>query len=184
VGKTWGLQPRAIIWLYTAVVKPSLLYCSIIWWKRTQQETVRNKLNHLQKMVCMGITGATRTDPTLAMETLLNLAPLYVEAEVQARLATYRLKNLGQWHDKDKLSGNRQIWAKIVEPDPSLEMEPDTMVALFNQSPLLFRTHFPLRGRWAEEEGKHLHIGAKVWLNDGSMKDGRAGLAFTVVPPT
>jgi hypothetical protein len=95
----------------------------------------------------MGITGAMRTAPTLAMETLLNLAPLHVEAEVQPRLATYRLKNLGQWHDRDNLSGQRQLWAKIRESNPILEMESDSMIALFNRSPLLFRTHFPLRGR-------------------------------------
>ena len=184
LGKSWGLQPRAISWIYNAVVKPSFLHCSIVWWKKTKQISVRNKLNHLQRMACMGITGAMRTTPTLAMETLLNLAPLYVEVEVHARATLYRLRNLNMWHDRGNLSGHRQLWTSLRESDIIFEMRSDSMMATFNSSPPLFKTHFPSRECWAKEEGKILHSGAQVWFTDGSMKEGKTGAGvYSQSPP-
>jgi hypothetical protein len=31
VGKTWGLSPKVVAWLYTSVVRPILLYASLVW---------------------------------------------------------------------------------------------------------------------------------------------------------
>ncbi|XP_046406283.1 uncharacterized protein LOC124171188 [Ischnura elegans] len=184
LGKSCGLQPRAISWLYNAVVKPSFIHCSVVWWKKTKQTTVRNKLNHLQRMACMGIIGAMRTTTTLAMETLLNLAPLYVEVEVHARATLYRLRNLGMWYDRGNFSGHRQLWTGLRESCTIFEMGSDSMIATFNSSPPLFKTHFSNRECWAKEEGKALHSGAQAWFMDGSMKEGKTGAGvYSQSPP-
>jgi hypothetical protein len=33
-GKSWGLKPRVIYWIYTAVVRPIATYAATIWWTR------------------------------------------------------------------------------------------------------------------------------------------------------
>jgi hypothetical protein len=36
VGKTWGLLPKVVAWLYTSMVRPILSYASLVWWKRVK----------------------------------------------------------------------------------------------------------------------------------------------------
>ena len=35
-GITWGLTPRMLHWLYTAMVKPVILHGAVVWWRRTR----------------------------------------------------------------------------------------------------------------------------------------------------
>jgi hypothetical protein len=35
-GKTWGLSPKVVAWLYTSVVRPIFSYASLVWWKRVE----------------------------------------------------------------------------------------------------------------------------------------------------
>lgn len=53
-GRNWGLSPRAIWWIYTAVVRPMLCHRCVVWWPRVDIHTT-----------------ATR-----ALETILSLSPL------------------------------------------------------------------------------------------------------------
>ena len=34
--KTWGLQPHAVHWIYTAVVRPIITYGATVWWPRVK----------------------------------------------------------------------------------------------------------------------------------------------------
>jgi hypothetical protein len=72
-GKTWGLKPKMVYWIYTAVVRPIVTYAATIWWLTVKLKTSQAELNELQRMACLGITEAMRTAPTAAMEVLLGL---------------------------------------------------------------------------------------------------------------
>jgi hypothetical protein len=72
-GKTWGLKPKVVYWIYTAVVRPIVTYAATIWWPRVK--TSQAELSKLQRLVCLGIMGAMRSAPTAAMEVLLGLPP-------------------------------------------------------------------------------------------------------------
>ena len=89
-GITWGLTPRMLHWLYTAVVKPVFLHGAVVWWGRTRQKTALDKLLHTQRLACRGIIGAMQTTPSMALEMLLNLPPLHLEVKGAAATATYR----------------------------------------------------------------------------------------------
>jgi hypothetical protein len=71
--------------MYTAVVRLMVTYAATIWWPRVRLETSEAELSKLQKMVCLGITGAIWTAPTAAMEVLLGLTPLHLQVKAEAR---------------------------------------------------------------------------------------------------
>jgi hypothetical protein len=52
VGKTWGLSPKVVAWLYTSVVRPILSYASLVWWRRVELKNAQKSLSHLQWMTC------------------------------------------------------------------------------------------------------------------------------------
>jgi hypothetical protein len=56
-----------------------------MWWSRVKLKTSQAQLSKLQRMASVGITGAITTAPTTAMEVLLGLPPLHLQAEVEAR---------------------------------------------------------------------------------------------------
>ena len=57
------------------VIRPKIAYGSVAWWKKGQQQLAQVKLSSLQRQACLLITGAFRTTPTAAMETVLGLTP-------------------------------------------------------------------------------------------------------------
>jgi hypothetical protein len=54
-----------IYWIYTTVT-----YAATVWWPRVKLKTRKAELSKLQRMTCLGITGAVRTAPTAAMSSL------------------------------------------------------------------------------------------------------------------
>jgi hypothetical protein len=70
-----GLKQKVIYWIYIAVVRPTVTYTAIIWWPRVKLKTSQAELCKLQRVACLGITGAIRTAATAAIEVLLGLPP-------------------------------------------------------------------------------------------------------------
>jgi hypothetical protein len=77
-GKTWGLRPQLVYWIYTMVIRPIVTYAATVSWPRMKYGTSRAELSKLQRKACLGITGAIRTAPTAAIEILLGLPPLHL----------------------------------------------------------------------------------------------------------
>jgi len=60
----WGLGPKVVHWLFVAIVRPTISYTSLVWWPGCQTARTKNKLSKVQRLACLGITGAFRTTPT------------------------------------------------------------------------------------------------------------------------
>jgi hypothetical protein len=43
IGKTWGLKPQVVYWIYTSVVRRCLTYAALLWWKKASQISVNQK---------------------------------------------------------------------------------------------------------------------------------------------
>jgi hypothetical protein len=54
--------------MYTMVVRRIITYAAMIWWPRLKYKISQAKLSKLQRLAWLGITGATRTAPTVAIE--------------------------------------------------------------------------------------------------------------------
>jgi ribonuclease HI len=97
VGKRWGLSPRAMRWVYNAVVLPMLTYGCIVWGKAAEIETHLKRLRSVQRQACIGITGAMRSAPTASLEILTGLLPIDLGIRKEALSAYHRLKVAAQW---------------------------------------------------------------------------------------
>jgi hypothetical protein len=83
-GKTWGLTPKVIYWIYTAVVRPIITYAATAT-ARVKLQTNQADLSKLQRMTCLRITGAMRTAPTAEIEVLLGLPQTHLKAEAEGK---------------------------------------------------------------------------------------------------
>lgn len=84
LGKTWGLRPNMVLWIYSAIVRPKITYASLIWWPKTNEVTTQKKLGKLQRLACISITGAMKSTPSAALNALLKILPLHQFVKLQA----------------------------------------------------------------------------------------------------
>jgi hypothetical protein len=141
-----GLRPKVVYWIYTVVVRPIVTYAATVWWPRIKYGTSRAELSKLQRMACLGITGAIRTAPTAAIEVLLGLSPLHLQLEVEARAGIYRLHCSEQWRPKSKGCGHAQM-TQDMEKEPILHMGTDRMIPRHVYCKA-FTARFPDRSEW------------------------------------
>jgi hypothetical protein len=66
IGQTWGLKPKVVYWTYAV----------LLWWKKVSLISVNRKTAHLQRLVCVSITGSMHSTPIAALEVILMLPPL------------------------------------------------------------------------------------------------------------
>lgn len=97
VGVRWGLGPKVVHWLYTAIVRPILTYGVLVWWTAMEKNCYFNKLTRIQRAACVSITGAISSTPTAALEVMLHLLPLDLYCRSQAAISAVRLKEAGWW---------------------------------------------------------------------------------------
>lgn len=94
IGKTWGLSPKCLLWIYDCIVKQMLAYGAFVWWQGTKSAVMRAKLNHLQRVACLCVTGAMSTTPQTALDILLSLPRLEDFIEGEAMKTAFRLKHI------------------------------------------------------------------------------------------
>jgi hypothetical protein len=113
LGKTWGLRPNMTYWSYITVIRPIVTYASLVWWPKVEEKTTQGKLQKLQRLACLSITGATKTCPTAALEVLLNILPLHLHVEREALLSASRVIQTQKVKSGDLTeSWQRSIWKR------------------------------------------------------------------------
>ena len=68
IGKKWGLGPKQAYWLYTAIVRPMLMYGSLVWIAGVKGAVIRKELVKVQRLACLMITRAMKSTPTAGIE--------------------------------------------------------------------------------------------------------------------
>lgn len=125
LGSSWGPSPKALLWLYEAAILPMLTYGSLVWWKRTSLETEKKRLNHIQRLACIAISGAIRTTPTAAMEAALGLLPLDLLVQRCAVEAAARLKALNTLRVCSAGGSHSELIGELSNRIPQLSMPLD-----------------------------------------------------------
>jgi hypothetical protein len=108
-GAVWGLRPKVVYWLFTSIIQPSITSASLVWWPGCQTASAKKQLSRIQRLACLGITGAMRLTPPSAIEVITCLLPLDLVVEGEARAAAHRLWSLGCWSDPHPDHGHSAI---------------------------------------------------------------------------
>jgi ribonuclease HI len=173
IGKTWGLSPKVIHWLYTTVVRPTLSYGAVAWWQKAQEKTVIQKLNHLQRLGLLAMTGAMSTTPTAALECLCGLTPLHIFVEAEARAELFRLKIWGHFKPQVRAGyGHDTLWGKMVSGN-SLWNAPNDYMIYEIMTDRKFAVVLPSRNDWIV--GNQPQEADFSFYTDGSLCNELAG---------
>ena len=170
VGKTWGLRPRIVKWLYDTIIRPRVTYAAGAWWKKSEQTTCQNELEKFQRLVCMMITSAFKTSPTAALLAELNIVPLYIDIQRDAMVFTYKL-----WKNEDQfLQGlaDPLLVERLRTMDGLLSGPSDLMPTRFCFEKN-FRLIYPSREDWAD--GCVDCNADMVWWTDGARNANGVG---------
>lgn len=174
-GQTWGLKPKMVGWIYKAILVPQLAFASVVWWPALRKATYVKHINKIFRLVVLGITGALRTSPTLAVGCLLNLEPPHILAEAGARRTALRLKSNGLWRNSH--IGHAAIFRQAGDLDwiagrrmdrcpPRPEFEPR------------FKVLFPDRLDWLENSRNLFSPQGLVWYVDGAKSRHGTGIGI------
>ena len=151
-GVTWGLRPRVVHWLYLSIIRPSTTFASLVWWPGCQMASAKKKLSRIQRLACLGITGAMRTTPTNAAEALICLPFLESVVQSEARSAAHCLWSLGCWSYLHPNGGHSSILMRLQQSDPIFNMGVDVMRPAFNLEPK-YRVTMLTREDWTKATG-------------------------------
>jgi hypothetical protein len=177
-GRRWGLRPRVVYWLYTSVVRPSITYASLVWWPGCETARSKQLLGTIQRLACLGITGAMCTTPTGAMEALVDLPPLDLVVQSEARASAHRLWSLGSWSYLHPNHGHSRILGRLQQSDPIFNMRVDVMKPTYNFE-CKYRVVALTREDWISGTGTSPSVTGRVCFPDGSWMRGggtRAGV--------
>ena len=88
IGKSWGLKPRLIYWIYKAIVRPILAHG---WWPIMNIKTHASFIERVNRVVALSITGARRSTATEALCRILEIEPLHLYIREYALKTQIRL---------------------------------------------------------------------------------------------
>ena len=172
-GLTWGLKPKYIHWMYIMVIVPYLVYGCAVWWQRGEVGVVRTQLNHLQRMCCLGITGALTSTPTAALEALLDMLPLHILIEKHARAYSYKLALTGSW-DTSCNSGHATVLIR-QHVEEALLLAPSDYVSKAAIYDKKFNVIIPDRTECRSILSSFESQETLVFYTDGSVSNTRCG---------
>lgn len=132
VGRSWGLSPKITLWLYTAVIRPMLCYGSLVWWPRTRQKVEMAHINHVQRLVCLAVTGVMKSTPTAALEAILCLPPLDIFVQGMALGSALRLRDGKLWNARSVRGGHAAILDEASGRVPLLGALADRIPVKYN----------------------------------------------------
>ena len=168
-GKKWGLKPAVLYWMYRAIVRPILIYGCMVWAPQVELGVVQKRIDRVQRLACLSITGAITSTPTAALEVLLSLPPLDLFVKQEAELIVYRMYKSGCWIAQNRSFGHARILSDLKRSFSEVEMPEDSMQATFCFE-RNFETRVPNRSDWEDKTQADV-----VLYTDGSKTDEGTG---------
>ena len=183
LGRHWGITPKVMNWLYTAVIRPIVTYGSLIWANKLDGKMIIKQLSRLQRKACLMITNASSSTPTAGMEALLSLRPLHIHLKEIALACHHRMSMQNTWKtqagDASQGHGKKVMsWAKEI-PDLTL---PTDKLKYKHSCIKQFQTMIPDRNEIPPESGKPLprEEGSINVFTDGSKTEDKSGAAYLI----
>ena len=154
----------------------------MVWWSRVELSTAKSRLERIRGLILRGVTGASKSTPTVALGALTGLEPLQLTIKAVAAKAAWRIS----------MGTNERIPTKLRIPTdiasrPILYMVRDKTATryLFDKK---YRISLSTRGERTNGEA-YLPSDGDNWLTDGSKNKEKAeagiyrrrtGMGFTI----
>ena len=97
IGPTWGLSPKVCHWIYTAIIRPTLAYCSIVWIRAVENKINTKRLERVQGMALKYMAGAMPSTPYTALNYLTGTPHITDYLKGEAAKGAVRLMGQGDW---------------------------------------------------------------------------------------
>lgn len=137
------MRPYVIHWMYTAIIRPILTYGAVVWWRATETKSYLSNLVKVQRLACVGITGAWRSSPQAALEVILNLLPIDIHVKSIAAKSATRLREAQLW--KQQLYGHGNILEQFKSVSSTATTDYTSPYMDFRAP---FSTQTPTREQW------------------------------------
>ena len=168
IGKSWGLRPGIIHWLYTTIVLPILTYGCLVWWQGVNKKKLLTRLSLVQRSASILITGALRSTPQAALNAILNLQPLDILIKFQAARCALRLR------ETDALKSLNYGHASILNITPIYDLSRgDSHISDYIPPHRVFndiKVEFPSRESWTN--GSLPLPGLSIFTDGSKMEEG------------
>lgn len=166
IGKRWGLSPRITMWIYTAMVRPILLYGIVVWYGSVHRKYILNSLMKIQRSALISVSGAMRTTPGLALSAMFNICTPDIMAESAAAASLVRIRECGG------VIAEHSAQAELLHRISSIPGKTDYCIP--HRLPATnLRTLIPNRNTWEKSlEGDTSGI---RFFTDGSKYEDRVG---------
>lgn len=194
VSSTWGLTPKAMMWIYKQIILPRITYGCIVWWNKLERRKYKslkskkkfsdsneatNRLNSIQRLATMMITGATKSTPTAALNAILSLPPIDLKIKSIAINTCIRLKNCKTWNriSAEKLNHTD---IEVITNKLMRGITNDSINQNCWNSEKKFRIIINDKNNWSyslDIEGNY-----DCWYTDGSIKNERSAIGFVNIP--
>jgi len=153
-------------WLYTAIVRPILLYGNIVWWSSLENIATSGRIrrNKIQRSAELCIRGALRA--TEALNTIIDLQPLDLLAKSWAPATALRLRGAAAWTTGS--TGHSNILSKHTSLPRSTDYVPP--IVNFERR---YKIFIPTRTDW--DNLPHQFENAVNIYTDGSKLNSQTG---------
>uniref|UniRef100_A0A1I8ILP5 ANK_REP_REGION domain-containing protein n=1 Tax=Macrostomum lignano TaxID=282301 RepID=A0A1I8ILP5_9PLAT len=181
VGTTWGLTPRKLWWIYTAIIRPSISYASLVWASGLSVKSNLDALYKIQGRACRMTMGAPPSTPFEGMNAFLCAPPLDIYIKGEAAKSTRRLLDAGvafkkvRAFKKRSLIPHSDLCLKALEECGGLNILTDSIPAtllLSQRYKVTIQPRHEASDSWSDSE---VHC-----YTDGSMRHGLSGFGACV----
>ncbi|MCP4489190.1 MAG: hypothetical protein GY820_18040 [Gammaproteobacteria bacterium] len=111
VGPTWGLTPRTCKWIYSAVIRPILTYCAVIWIRALKTKLNSTKVRRVQALALRIMSGAFPSTPFNSLNHVTDFPDIIIFLEGEAAKGAARLQGYGDWTGETAPTGKGIIEA-------------------------------------------------------------------------
>ena len=183
VGRTWGLNPTSMRWIYTAMIRPVITYACTSWVGGVNKKYLEKKLSSVQRLACLMISSAFPSTPTGALEMLLNIMPINEFTLSETVKGSYRLSRVSFLPAKTigstrKIKSHVDVCNEAKENLPLLSMSAD----LITKTKVFGKQYqcLVMERKDAVQYENALEPSVIRCYTDGSKLNGRAGASFYI----
>lgn len=171
VARSWGLNPKRMLWVYQQIILPRITYGCIVWWHSALKECNKNKLESLQRTALLLTSGAMRTTPSISLEAILNVFPLYIKIQSTAFSCYLRLKKSQMWRLDSATLSHKKIENLLDHSFENRDSCPRTVNLDLN-----FKTTINERKNWSY--GLSISNNPHCWFTDGSKTEDKTAVGI------